>query len=187
MRVDMVTSGNRMRRAGIGRWLGVLALLGVLAGCGGKKANPLRVTVMRCPAPAVVEGVSTLTRFADARRTADAVLFTASIEDLTLKCDQGERVRSHLRFRVVATRGPALRDEVVEVPYFVAVMRDNGEIVAKRIYRTRLVFARGAKRAETMEEILQTIPSIEQARRYDYELLVGFQVKTDDLIFNVMR
>ena len=96
-------------------------------------------------------------------------------------------MRSHLRFRIVATRGPALRDEVVEVPYFVAVMRDNGEIVAKKIYRTRLVFAGGAKRAETVEEILQTIPSIEQARRYDYELLVGFQVKTDDLIFNVVR
>ncbi len=183
----MVRSGKRMGKTGIGRWLVVIALLGVLTGCGGKKANPLQVTVMRCPAPAVVEGVSTLTRFADGRRTADAVLFTASIEDLALKCDQGERVRSHLRFRIVATRGPALKDEVVEVPYFVAVMRDNGEIVTKKIYRTRLVFARGAKRAETVEEILQTIPAIEQARRYDYELLVGFQVKTDDLIFNVVR
>ncbi len=178
---------DRMRMAGFGRWLVVLVLVGLLAGCGGKKANPLRVTVMRCPAPAVVEGVATLTRFAGARRTADAVLFTAAIEDLRLRCDQGERVRSHLRFRIVATRGPALRDEVVEVPYFVAVIRDNGEIVAKKIYRTRLVFTRGSKRAETVEEILQTIPSIAQARRYDYELLVGFQVKTDDLIFNVVR
>ncbi|RMF68968.1 MAG: hypothetical protein D6740_10090 [Alphaproteobacteria bacterium] len=183
----MAMSRDRMRVAGIGRWLAVVVLVGIVSGCGGKKANPLRVTVMRCPAPAVVEGLSTLTRFANGRRTADAVLFTASIEDLALKCEQGERVRSLLRFRIVAIRGPALRDDVVEVPYFVAVMRDNGEIVAKKIYRTRLVFARGAKRAETVEEILQTIPSIDQARRYDYELLVGFQVKTDDLIFNVVR
>ncbi len=185
----MIGTGTKAGRGavhGLARAAFLLSVL-LLAGCGGKKANPLAVTIMRCPAPAVVEGLSTLTRFASARRTADSVLFTATIEDLRLDCDQGERVRSRLRFRISALRGPALRDEVVEVPYFVAVMRDNGEIVAKEIYTSRLVFARGAKRAATEEEIIQTIPSIEQARRYDYELLVGFQLRTDDLIFNVVR
>ncbi len=186
-------SSNRLRRdRGRGRALRVVGLViamgATLAACSGRGKNPLKVVVQRCPAPAVVEGVSTLTRFAGDDRTSDARLFTAAIEDLDLRCDQGERVTSRLRFRIVATRGAALRgSRTIEVPYFVAVMRDNAEIVTKRIYRARLVFRDGAERAETIEEIRQTIPSIDQARRYHYELLVGFQLKSDELIYNVVR
>ncbi len=166
----------------------VVAASAALVACSSRGKNPLKVVVQRCPAPAVVEGVSTLTRFSGDEKTSNARLFTADIEDLDLRCEQGGRVVSHLRFRIVATRGPALQgSRTVEVPYFVALMRDNAEIVSKKIYRARLVFPEGADRAETVEEIRQTIPSIEQARRYHYELLVGFQVKSDELIYNLAR
>lgn len=185
-----IAATNSFRRLfhGLRLFALVFVAVSVLAACSSRGKNPLKVVIERCPAPAVVEGVSTLTRFAGSEKTADARLFTASIEHLDLRCEQGAHVVSHLHFRIVATRGPALRgSHTVEVPYFVALMRDNAEIVSKQIYRTRLVFSDGAQRAETIEEIRQTIPSIDQARRYHYELLVGFQLKSDELIFNVVR
>ncbi len=165
----------------------VAALL--LAGCSSDaNRNPLEVTVERCPALAVVGGTGSLTRFRGKGRDADDILFEATITGTRLVCHQGDDVVSEVSFEIVAQRGPALRGATdVALPYFVAVMRDNSEIVAKDVYMARLHFAAEAERAGTREVIRQRLPSIDQARRYNYEILVGFQLDPEDVTYNLLR
>lgn len=159
----------------------------LLAACASDR-NPLQVTVQRCPAFAVLGGTGSLTQFAGEGREASDMFLEANIADLSLDCDQDDDVISSLSFTVAGVRGPAMGEEAeVVLPYFVAVLRDNGLVVAKEIYETRLYFAPGAQRASVREEIRQRLPTIEQARRYDYEILVGFQLSQEELSYNLLR
>jgi len=165
--------------------LGAACLL--LAACGSNR-NPLEVTVERCPAFAVLGGTGSLTQFAGEERETSDVFLEASISNLSLECDQGDDVISSLAFTVAGERGPAMGDDAeVVLPYFVAVLRDNGLVVAKEIYETRLRFGPDMQRAVVQEELRQRLPTIEQARRYDYEILVGFQLSQDELSYNLLR
>lgn len=169
----------------LGSYLIAASLL--LAGCASDR-NPLEVTAQRCPALAVLGGTGSLTQFAgEGRETAD-VFLEATIADLALECDQSDDVTSSVAFNVVGTRGPAMQGaSEVTLPFFVAVLRDNSIVVAKRIYETRLVFGPEDQRASTREELRQYLPTIEQARRYNYEILVGFQLSQDELSYNLLR
>jgi len=158
-----------------------------LTACAGNR-NPLEVTVQRCPALAVLGGTGTMTHFTEDGRETDHVVLEASITNLNLECDQGDDVVSEVSLDIIATRGPAMEGGTeVTVPYFVAVLRDNATIVAKKVYETRLVFGPDTTRAESREILRQRLPDIEQARRYDYEILVGFQLNEEALSYNLLR
>lgn len=164
-----------------------LVCLPLLAACSGNK-NPLEVTVERCPAIAVIGGAGTLTEFAGSGRTADDVLFEATISDVSLACDQDSDVVSDVRFSIVVQRGPALTGAMdIAIPYFVAVLRDNSEIVAKEIYAADIRLGAGDQRTIRRERIRQILPTIEQARRYDYEILIGFQLDPEHAAYNLVR
>ena len=161
----------------------------LLAGCSSEaNKNPLEVTIERCPALAIVGGTGSLIRFRDKGRDADDVLYEATMTGTRLKCHQGDDVVSDVSFEIVVQRGPALRGEAdVALPYFVAVLRDNSEIVAKDVYMARIHFAADAERAGSRELIRQRLPTIDQARRYDYEILIGFQLNPEDVTYNLLR
>lgn len=167
-------------------FLPLLALL-VLAGCNSNK-NPLEVTIQRCPAVAVVGGTGSFTRFVGEEKNASDVAYEATISNLSLDCDQDRDVTSDVDFTITAVRGPALPESGdISMTWFVAVVRDNSEIIAKEIYETRLRFQPGQQRAISRETIRQTLPDIDLARRYDYEILVGFQLSSDDITYNLLR
>jgi len=169
--------------------LGILLIAAslLLAGCAADR-NPLQVTAQRCPAFAVLGGTGSLTQFAGEERETSDVFVEATIADLSLECDQGDDVVSSIAFNVVGTRGPAMQGESeVSLPFFVAVLRDNSVVVAKKIYETRLRFGPEDQRASTREDLRQYLPTIEQARRYNYEILVGFQLSQDELSYNLLR
>ena len=172
------------------RLAAVLALPAALAACANQ--NPLEVTVSRCPALAVAGHTGTLTRFAGGERDVDDVAFNAIITDLKIDCRQGESVAGRVTFNLVATRGPALASPAlasqdITLPYFVAILRDNNQVVTKKVFETTLRFDPGQERAGTREVIVHRLPDITRARRYDYELLVGFQLSPDELAYNVLR
>ena len=159
------------------------ALLLMLAACG---RNPFEVTVSRCLAVAVVGDVGTLTRFDGTGQTTGDVEYTASIMDVESSCDEGSEVRSEVVFFVGAQAGPALASQTVTVPYFVAVLKDNSQIVSKKIFNVVLQFDESGY-AYSRQVVGQRIPTIEQARRYNYELLLGFQLDPQDAVFNMER
>ncbi len=165
------------------RFVFLSALLLLLAAC---NKSPFEVQVSRCLAVAVVGDVGTLTRFNGSGTTASDVAYTASIMDVQSSCEEGGNVRSEVSFYIGATAGPALEKQTVTIPYFVAVLKDNSQIVSKKKFEVTLNFD-GNSYAGSQQVIGQIIPTIEQARRYNYELLLGFQMKPQDVVFNMER
>ncbi|NVJ96762.1 MAG: hypothetical protein HWE25_01345 [Alphaproteobacteria bacterium] len=161
--------------------LGLLLLLGACA-----NTNPLQVTVSRCPAVAVVGDAGTLTRFRGEDRNVENVAFTASILNVKLDCVEGDDVRSQVSFEVGAQAGEAFSGGSVTLPYFVAVMKDNNQIVSKKIYDVTLNFGSDGH-AVASQIVAQHIPTIDQARRYNYEVLLGFQLSVNEAVFNMER
>jgi len=167
----------------ISRFITPLVLALTLVACNN---NPLEVTISRCPAVAVVGDTGTLTRFNGEGRTADDVMFTATISDVEVSCSESDSVSSAVSLYIAAESDGKIVNDTVTLPYFVAVLKDNSEIVTKRIFDVTLRFD-GNGYAVSHEVLSQYIPTIEQARRYNYEFLVGFQLSIDDVAFNMER
>lgn len=165
------------------RLLVICALASFLAACA---SNPLEVTISRCPAVAIVGDTGTLTRFEGEGRNTDDVLFTASISDVSVSCNEDDDVTSAIGFYVSAQSERQVSNEVITLPYFVVVLKDNSEVVTKRVFDVTLRFDENGY-AVSREVLSQYIPTIEQARRYNYELLIGFQLSVDDVAFNMER
>lgn len=167
----------------IARLIGILILAATVSACA---SNPLEVTISRCPAVAIVAETGTLTRFDGEGRTAEDVLFTASISDVAVSCEEDDSVSSAIGFYIGAQSEGRVTNQTITLPYFVAVLKDNSEVVTKRIYDVTLTFDQNGY-AVSREVLNQFIPTIEQARRYNYELLIGFQMSVDDVAFNMER
>ena len=162
-------------------FLGLVAM--TLAAC---NKNPLEVTVSRCPAVAVVGDAGTLTRFEGSGRNQEDVAFTASIVQVSSACSESESVTMQVDFQLAANAGPALAGRSEAIEYFVTVMKDNSQIISKKTFKSVLVFD-GKGQAVTREAVRQFIPTIEQARRYNYEVLLGFQLSPQEAVYNMER
>ena len=82
---------------------------------------------------------------------------------------------------LVATRGPASQGEVTgDVPFFVAVVNRDQQIVAKEEFSTRFGFRQGVRNVTVTEELVQRIPLNGRTTR-DYEIMVGLQLTSEQL------
>lgn len=161
-------------------------ILGALL-LGACNKNPLQVTLSRCPAVAVVSKTGTLTQFAGEGREIEDVALTAYMTHLRNECDQSDEVNSLISFDVVATRGPAAEQDSFTLPYYVVVLQDNHRIISKKVFETTIDFAPGADRAGVREVVRQYLPDVNRARRYDYEVLIGFHLAPEDAAYNALR
>jgi hypothetical protein len=166
----------------------VLALLaGGVAACA---ENPFAFVQINCPAVAIVSNTGTLTRFEGEARDSDDVSFNATISNVSTNClqlDEDDTLTLTTSFSVYVSKGPAYGGGDVTLPYFVVLMRDNSLITGKRIYAADIHFGSGDSTAGVRETIVQTFDNIESGRRYDYELLIGFQLSSDEVSYNILR
>lgn len=160
-----------------------LCLCFLIAAC---NRNPLEVIVSRCPAVAVVGDAGIVTRFEGRGRNTEDVAFTATILDVRSSCEEGASVVNVVDFQIGANAGPANEADRIALEYFVVVLRDNNQVVSKRVYPVELQFS-DLGVARVRERVEQVIPTIEQVRRYDYEVLIGFQTDPEDIVFNMQR
>ena len=165
------------------RFFIVLFALLALAAC---NRNPLEVVVSRCPAVAVIGDLGTFTKFEGTQRTSEDVAYTASIFEVISDCTERSSVAGELEFQISAQAGPALANEVEQISYFIAVLRDNSQIVSKKQFEITLYFDENGH-ASARETLTQFIPTIEQTRRYNYEVLLGFQLDPNDVVYNLQR
>ncbi len=150
--------------------------------------NPFIVTRINCPATAVMAGTSVLTKFKGDNRNVEDVMYNATISHVERKCVQDENgVTATVTFLLMVQRGPAFEGNEVKVPYFAALMRDNNLITAKRNFETDVRFDSNDSSAGTAETIVQHFKDLDTARRYDYELLIGFQLSADEVTYNLTR
>ncbi len=157
----------------------------VLASCSNR--NPLEVTISRCPAIAVLGDVGTLVKFNGDGRLNDDVAFVSTISDLKIECNTGKSIDSTVSLRIKARMGDAMVGSSANIQYFVVVMKDNHQIVTKRVFDTTLHFDSANGFAEVEEVISQHMPSVDRARHYNYELLVGFQMTDEEVAYNLSR
>lgn len=166
----------------LGRIVPLSALI-LLAAC---TTNPLEVVISRCPAVAVVEDVNTITRFKGDGRTQEDLAYTVSLADVVTSCTEDEDVVQTVDFAVIGRAYDGYDGGAVTLPVFVAVMRDNLTIVSKERFDVTLNLSAGglARRSETVSV---RIPTIDQARTYNYEVLIGFESTPEDAYYNFVR
>ena len=165
----------------------VALMAGALLAASCNQKNAPVVTIANCPAVAGVAHMTTLTRFASESRTNDAVQFDAYLTQLDHDCDDSDNVETEISFTINAKRGPALQNPVQTIDYFVVVLRDNYLVTAKKKYSTQIRFAPGQETTGVRETILQEFADSATLRRYDYEVLIGFDLDPEELEFNVIR
>lgn len=159
----------------------------VLASCGSTKLSRGMILVSNCPAVGVIDHLNTITRFNGLGQTNTDVVFDASITDLKTTCREGASVSTEISFSIRAKKGVAFEGQSHVLSYYVVVLRDNHMITHKKVYTTRINFKPGSDTAGVRETLIQTFNNFEEARRYDYEVLVGFEVTPEELQFNVVR
>lgn len=176
----------RMTRRRAASWC-VPLVVAVLGGCSVFQNTPQ----LPCPRVSVLQDASLATQFRPGGgRDLTDVAYEAEISQQAMGCAY-ERNQSAVTVttavRVVATRGPALQGNDVNLVYFVAVVDKEQNIVGRERFATQLTFSQGQRRAGAAEEIEQVIPIRSGGRGFDYEVLVGFELQPDQLQFNRER
>lgn len=176
-----------MKLLAIIRKLTLLGAILLFTGCGNR--NPFEITISNCPAVAIVSYTGTVTKFDGFDRNADDVVYNATITDLRVDCQEDEETGIYQRvsFAIIASKGPAFANQPIVLPYFAVLLRDNNLIAVKRIFQAELRFDNDSNRFVLRQTIIHTLPDIDTARRYDYELLVGLQLTPDEVAYNALR
>lgn len=154
----------------------------VLSACA--RNNPFEVTVSHCPAVSVMGDMGTYTRIKGDTGLADDIEYTATVLNVRSSCDQGDNVVTDVAFDVSALAGPAMKDSSVTVEYFILTLKDNNLLVSKETYKTTLHFDANG-RAVSPQTITHTIPTVDQARRYDYELMIALKMTPTEVMLNI--
>ncbi len=164
----------------------VILIAFILASCGTKRKGG-KILVSNCPAVGVVENLNALTRFNGQSQTNQDVVFDAVITDVEVRCSEGGSVTSDISFSIRGKKGPAFQGSAQTLTYYVVIIRDNYFVTNKKVYTTQLAFDGRSDTAGVRERVVQTFNSFEEPRRYDYEILIGFEVSPEELQFNVTR
>jgi hypothetical protein len=143
-----------------------------------------------CPRPAVAEDAGRLTRFAGESRDPSNILFEAVVADIVGSCgydEDGRVVDVDMQVQLVATRGPANKDERGPFNYFVAIARKDRTVLSRQAFDGLAEFPGNQTRVSLVDELEQTIPLKEGESGTDYVILVGFEMTPEELAYNRQR
>ena len=162
------------------RIIGALALVSLAAAC-------TRGPQLPCPPVSILGDASAITLFAGEAQDLTDVAYRASIDQVGRACvfaRGGESVTSTTTVRLVATRGPAAQVDEGSFVFFVSVVDQEQNILARERFESTFTFQANQRQAAAIEEIEQIIPIRAGLRGIDYEILVGFELTPEQLEFN---
>ena len=142
-----------------------------------------------CPQAGILRDAADLTRYAGPGRDLTDLALAGRITGLNGKCSRGERNVTNVTVSVglELSRGPAARDRVAELSYFVAVA-EGERILDKRVFPLRAEFPANTDKVslggDDVELVLPTPPEKSAAA---YRVLVGFQLTPQELEQNRQR
>lgn len=157
--------------------------LGLLAGCG---AVPKDRGI--CPRVAILADAGKITKFrAGAPETPENVEFTGQMREIKIACKYNDQLNTELEGDVnvtmVLVKGPAMRGEVAELPYFITVTDRRGTVLSKREFPLRINFS-GNRAVEHSERSWQYFRLRRGYSGIVYETWAGFQLDERQLEFN---
>lgn len=177
-------------RLGLVWSVGAMAL--VLSGCSWFQSDP----PPPCPASYILSDGANLTQFRPGQgRDLTDVEFEAQIASIQGGCkfdkDKQDRkfgiVTVRLNATITALRGAALGTDVVMVPFFVAVLDRQRQVLNKVDFEAKLDFAQGRRRAGVLEENEAVIEIEEGKTTRDYQVIVSMQLTEDQLQYNRLK
>ena len=169
-----------------------LVLAALLAGCGttSRLAQSLDSTPNSGPCPVIgsLYDVSRYVKFADADgKLYSDIAFTGEITDVRLFCRYTGRqpLVAEVEIDFAFGKGPQAAGNLANYPYFVAVTRRNGKVVAKEYFTTEAEFGRDTVAGKTELVNRITIPRADESiSGVNFEIVVGFDLTAEQLEFN---
>ena len=162
------------------------ALCGLLAlsGCGWLPSLGSSKSAEACPAAVILRPLSNTAVFGPApERRPDNVAFYGLLSEAELKCEYtGDAMRLILDVVVVGERGPAGKDDSVDLQYFVAVTGPDQTILGKRGFPVRIAFDTPQRRAGVTDHIEETL-ALGGRKGSDLTVDLGFQQSPDVVDF----
>lgn len=136
-----------------------------------------------CPRVSLLNAAAKMTQYKQGPgRDLIDVLFEARVLDIKWSCNfAGNRLRVVAAIDLVAQRGPASKGGDANVPFFVAIIDKDQNIVAKEEFQSAIEFTDARRRAGVREEIEQTVFLKENENGTDYEIIVGLQLDKQQL------
>ncbi len=170
-------------------WRGAsLAALLLLGGCGmfSKKSDE---PPQPCPRVGILGDAQKSVQFrAGPGRDLTDVAFELELLDFNGGCkfvDKNAAVVVTFTLQVAGTRGPAAGDlRELRVPYFVAVVDKQQNILSRDAFAARVPMPPGRRRVAVGEELEQRIPLPVSRTTRDVEVLIGLELNNEQLDFN---
>ena len=152
--------------------LAVSCLL-ALAGCGGGSSEAQRLT---CPRPAIIARLASVERYRDGttKGPTDDLAWRAALENVRQRCmPQGDDLVVAVLVDTVVEPGPAYRGGPIELPYFVAVVTPDGEVLDRKDFVATVPFAAGQRRSGTTEQVSERFIGRAESGAQGYQILFG--------------
>jgi len=138
-----------------------------------------------CPTVVPVADAAQLVRFKGQGRDLTDVLFEARIENYALTCEYDDGViEGQMLLQVLAARGPADRDQVARLGYFVAIATRDQKIGAREEFELAIPFEGNRTRVLAAEELTPRIPLKPGEDGSNYLIYIGLSVTPEELQYN---
>lgn len=113
--------------------------------------------------------------------------FEAQFTDVSAECSFAPETLMMtlvIQYTLEANRGPAARSDTVTLPYFVALVTRDQDILARAQFESSVTFQAGKRRVRLVEEIEQIFPVKDNNDGGRYEILASFALSQDQLRYN---
>lgn len=162
----------------------------MLVGCQSKIAETFdtRQNAGPCPPMGAIYDVARYVKFADGSdETYPNIAYTAEINDVRMFCrySDDDPLVAQLEVDFAFGKGEAAKSDTHAYPYFVAVTRRNGKVLAKEYFSVEADF-KGRKLAGKTESFSRIeIPRLDESiAGSNFEIVVGFDLTPEQLEFN---
>jgi hypothetical protein len=171
-----------MRCSNFGALAALVLSLGTLSGCG--MFNTAKQ--FPCPAVGMPRETATLTRFREGPgRDLTDVIYEAGVADVKMACTYTSKgVDIELGVVLSAERGPANASRTATVPYYVAIIDPQRNILAKEVFTSTLTFQPNVSRATNIDETQETIPLPKGKSAERYGIVLGMQLTPEEVEYN---
>lgn len=181
----------------ISRFVTLCALLVALVACSSdgdeeEIENEVIPEALICPTTGILSDASVMRVFAGgpAANAGDVAYDLEFMRASLLECELNKEheLTAKIRFDARAQFGPALSDNTIRYPYFVAVLDPAGKVLSKTVREGEAKFKSGGTLTRfgmEYDDIKFTVP--EGKDGLGYEILIGFQLTREQVEFNRAR
>lgn len=165
------------------RFLAYVLSVGVLAGCGGGES----FSGSPCPQTGLLAGADRQVKFRPSGgQDLTDVVYEGRLYNPGVSCEAGKTsMRAEVDVELSAELGPAADRYEHDIRYFVAVTRDDSEVVHRRTFAVPVRF-KADRREVTVRDTDRTVtfPAPPGGQIGRYSILVGFDLTPEEMAYN---